>query len=459
MATPHEALLPETSRALLHRLATAQADGRAPAMTAAVLRDGHPVWTASRGTVAGAPPDPDTQYRIGSLTKTFVALLVMRLREEGRLHLTDPIERHLPDTGLGDVTIAHLLSHTAGIASESAGAWWERTPGDLRPTLADALGKHPGLHPAGRLFHYSNPGYGVLGALVERMRGEPWGVVLRREVLEPLGMTRTTLMPQAPHASGWAVHPWADVLLPEPAEDAGVMAPAGQLWSTAADLCRWAAFLTDGDDRVLPAASVAQMRTPVSPPQSDSPEGSYGLGMQVLRVDGRSLVGHSGSMPGFLAMLWISVPDRLAGIMLANATSGPLMNAATVDLLRIVTDREPTIPEEWRPLPAFDPDLLALTGAWYWGTSGYGLRLGAERAVELVPLAARGRRSRFRPVGADTWIGLDGYYTGETLLVVREADGRVSHLDLGTFVLTRGVYEPGAVVPGGVDPAGWRPAG
>ena len=80
-------------------------------------------------------------------------------------------------------------------------------------------------------------------------------------------MARTTLSPEAPHARGFAVHPWADVMQLEPAEATGLMAPAGELWSTAEDLCRFAAFLLDGDDRVLPAATLAEMRAPASPPR------------------------------------------------------------------------------------------------------------------------------------------------------------------------------------------------
>ena len=86
------------------------------------------------------------------------------------------------------MTIAQLLSHTAGLASEADGPWWERTPGHLRPELASILGPEPGRHPAGRLFHYSNPGYALLGALVGELRGQAWHEVLRQEILEPLGM-------------------------------------------------------------------------------------------------------------------------------------------------------------------------------------------------------------------------------------------------------------------------------
>jgi D-alanyl-D-alanine carboxypeptidase len=403
-------------------------------------------------------PDDDVQYRIGSLTKTFVAVLVLRLRDEGALSLTDPLERHLPGTPApaGRLTVAQLLAHTSGLASETPGPWWERTPGARRPRLSDVLGEQPLRHPAGSRFHYSNPGFALLGALVERLRGEPWGEVLRREVLEPLGMRRTTLLPQAPHAGGFAVHPWADVMLPEPLEDTGVMAPAGQLWSTTADLCRWAVLLTRGDPAVLAPETLAEMRRPASEPDGDDWTSAYGLGLQVRRQDGGVLHGHTGSMPGFLAALWVSEADDLAAVVLTNATSGIPIGTLAADLVGIVAEREPRLPEPWRPLPEADPELLALTGPWYWGPSALVLRLGADRALELTPVGASGRGSRFRAEADGTWTGLDGYYAGEVLRVVRGEGGAVSHLDIGSFVLTRAPYEPGGTIPGGVDPGGWR---
>ena len=452
-------LFAATSRALLHRIATGQADGRAPSLVGAVVRDGETVWSAGRGNVDGSEPTSYTQYRIGSISKSFVAVLVMRLRDEGRLDLADPLGKHLPGTDpfpreIGDLRIAELLAHTSGLASESAGAWWERTPGQA--DIAEALGQQPMRLPSGRQFHYSNPGYGVLGALVERLRGEPWGVVLQREVLDPLAMTRTTLMPQAPHARGWAVHPWADVVLPEPAEDARAMGPAGQLWSTADDLCRWAAFLAAGDDAVLGADTLAEMRRPASPIGEEPWTGGYGLGLQLLRTNGRMLSGHTGSMPGFVATVWVSVKERLAGLAMANATSGPTVGLIAADLIRIVAEHEPPIPEPWQPAGDVDPQLLALTGPWYWGAHPFALYLRADRGLQIKPLTATGRGSRFRAEGDGTWTGLDAYYLGEKLRVIRDADGTVTHLDIGTFVFTRGPYEPAGPVPGDVDPDGWR---
>ncbi|MFJ4930996.1 serine hydrolase domain-containing protein [Streptomyces sp. NPDC088736] len=458
MTTPQEELLPATRRALSHRIAVAQADGRAPSLVAALVRGGRTVWHGSRTSVDGHGPDENVQYRIGSITKTFTAVLVLRLRDEGLLDLGDPLEKHLPGTGAGEATIAQLLAHTAGLAAETPGPWWERTPGSLRPELADVLGEQPFLHPAGRLHHYSNPGYTLLGALVEEMRGAPWEEVLRREVLEPLGLHRTSGQPQAPHAGGWAVHPWADVMMPEPAEDLGRMAPAGQLWSTTGDLARFAAFLAEGDARVLSAESVREMRTPAAPPgAAELASGdSYGLGMQVLRREGRTLAGHSGSLPGFLAALVIGVQDDVSAVVLANCTSGPRPLTLAADLVGIVAEAEPRFPEPWRPAREIDPSVLEMTGPWYWGTQACALHVTADGTVELGPLAGGGRGSRFRPNADGTWTGLDGYYTGELLRAVRRPDGSLSHLDLGSFVFTRQPYDQGAPVPGGVDPEGWR---
>ncbi|MEE4541080.1 serine hydrolase domain-containing protein [Streptomyces sp. V4-01] len=449
-------MLPATRRRLTHRVAAAQAQGRTPSLVAAVVRDGQTVWTGSASMIEGHAPDADTQYRIGSITKTFVAVLVMRLREEGRLDLADPVTRHLPETAelVGEVTVGQLLAHTSGLASETPSPWWERTPGALRPELADVLGAAPAKHGPGRRHHYSNPGYALLGALVERLRGAPWGDALRAEVLDPLGMHRTTLLPQAPAAGGFAVHPWADVMVPETVEETGRMAPAGQLWSTAADLARWAAFLASGHDAVLKAAVVEQMRLPAAPPEATDPEGGYGLGLQLLRRDDRDLAGHTGSMPGFLAAVWVSPADGLGALALTNCTAGPAVSALAADLLAITAEAEPRFPTAWRPAEDIDQDLLDLAGPWYWGTAGFALRVRSGRELHLGPLTGPGRGSRFHVEHDGTWTGREGYYAGETLRAVRREDGSVSHLDLGSFVFTREPYDSAAPIPGGFP--GWN---
>ncbi|WJK40095.1 hypothetical protein O7608_27340 [Solwaraspora sp. WMMA2056] len=142
--------------------------------------------------------------------------------------------------------------------------------------------------------------------------------------------------------------------------------------------------------------------------------------------------------------------------MLANVTSGPQVDDIAADLVKIVADREPAIPPPWRPAAGVDLTLLDLTGPWYWGPRPVAIRLLGDGTLQLTPIGKAGRGTRFRSNGDDTWAGIDGFYAGETLRVVRDATGAVDHLDLGTLILTRGPYEPASAVPGGVDPAGWR---
>src|SRR4051794_20599917 len=270
-----EPVLPTTARRLLARTARAQRDGRAPSLVAGVVRDGGLAWSAGRGAVA--EPHTDVQYRLGSISKTVTAIVVMRLRDEGRLGLDDPLERHLPGTPLGDRTVGQLLSHLAGAAAESPGGWWERVPGGSLEDLR--LREEHAVLGAARRFHYSNLGFGLLGELVARHRGRPWADVVRDEVLAPLGMTRTTPRPQQPAAAGTAVHPWADVVLPEPEHHAGVMAAAGQLWAPLADLARFAVFLLGDTGDVLDAATLEEMTVPAGVDSSAPGWSAYGLGL------------------------------------------------------------------------------------------------------------------------------------------------------------------------------------
>lgn len=117
---------------------------------------------------------------------------------------------------------------------------------------------------------------------------------------------------------------------------------------------------------------------------------------------------------------------------------------------------EPPLPPAWRPVSGVREDLPALTGDWYWGPAPFRLRLLADDWLDLAPATGGDRASRFRPTGRDTWVGLDGYYAGETLRLVRDPGGQPSHFDLATFVFTRRPYETGRPIPGGVDEAGWH---
>jgi len=439
---PGGGLLPATARHLLARTARAQRESRAPGLVAGVVRDGALVWWAARGEVA-APPT-DVQHRLGSITKSLTAVAVLRLRDEGLLALDDPLEAHLPGTPAGSRTVFQLLSHTAGLTAESPGPWWERTPGGGLSELG--LGPEHLPLGAGR-HHYSNLGYGLLGELLAALRGRPWADVVRDEVLLPLGMTRTTPRPDGLVATGWAVHPWADVLHPEPEHFHGAMAPAGQLWSTLADLGRFAAFLLGDTGDVLDPATLEEMTLAAGVDSSAEGWSAYGLGLQVLRAGRRTLIGHGGSMPGFLAGVFV---DRAAGdgaLMLRNATTGA-DGGLLPDLLDLLEGHDPALGGTWRPEPATVD--LALLGAWYWGPAPYVLRLQDDGLLHLGGLGRPGRSSRFARRADGTWVGLDGYFTGEVLQVTADL------LVLATFVFTRTPYDPAQPVPGGVDERGWR---
>ena len=291
----------------------------------------------------------------------------MRLRDEGLLDLNDPLEQHVPGTPFGAATVAQLLSHTSGLTSESPGLWWERTPGADWDALAGSLAEGATKHRPGARFHYSNVGYGVLGELVARHRGKGWLSVLDEEILGPLGMTRTTPHPVGAHADGFAVHPFADILLPEPSPDAGAMAPAGQLWSTATDLGRWTAFLGGHGGGVLAPDTIEEMRTMVTVDDTDVWTTGFGLGLMLVRYRGRRLAGHTGSMPGFLAVTLVDPVAQTGALVLTNSTSGVGITQLCLDLITTTDELEPRLPAEWEP-SAVDPDAA-----------------GADRALALGP--------------------------------------------------------------------------
>ena len=207
---------------------------------------------------------------------------------------------------------------------------------------------------------------------------------------------------------------------------------------------------------MLAAKTLAEMRAPASPPGDDAWASGYGLGLQLFRHDGRVFYGHSGSMPGFLATLCVSPADGLGGIALANATSGPDIAGIAIDLVRIVADHEPRVPARWKPLPDVEAGPARADRPVVLGTPALPAAAARRPRPGALARGGRGRASRFRAEPDGTWTGLDGYYAGETLLLVRGADNTVDHLDLGSFVFTREPYELEAPLAARPDPEGWR---
>jgi len=429
----------DTADALERDLALVQSRDRLPSVGAGVVRGGTLIWHGRRGAAVGDEGGGigdglDVQYRIGSLTKTMTAVLVLQCRDEGLLGLDDPLHAHQVDCPWPDTSLRQLLSHAGGLPAEPSGPWWERHDDSVLAALPARLDGQPlALEPASHL-HYSNVGYALLGAVVERVRRAPWPEVLRARVLEPLGMRRTTYLPTAPHAQGWSVHPWSGRLHTEPHTDTGAMAPAGQLWSTVPDLGHWAAFwLHPGP--VLDPSTAEEMQVPAAAQPGDV-GASYGLGLSVDDSAGRRRFGHGGSMPGFVAGLLVDPGERTAAVTVANGTTGGV-GPLTATLLDTLHEYEPTPAPTWEPETELD-GADELLGHWFWGNTPF--TVVVRGSVLRLDSTNPGRCSRFVRAGEDVWRGLDAYFTGETLRVVRDHAHVPHRLDLATYDLRRHPY-------------------
>src|SRR4051794_33949901 len=210
------------------------------------------------------------------------AALVLALRDDGRVALDDLLYRHLPGTPIGGVTLRQLLGHNSGLQREPDGDWWERSAGtDIEKFLA-ALAPDKVAYPPYRAYHYSNLAYGLLGAVLTRATGVSWRDLLAERLLNPLHMRRTSYHATEPFARGYVVHPWNGTLREEPRHDAGAMAPAGQLWSTATDLVRrgasspergWRAGAASDDQPTRAHLQRAELRYADAQPQRRRPIG------------------------------------------------------------------------------------------------------------------------------------------------------------------------------------------
>ncbi|PZF88099.1 serine hydrolase domain-containing protein [Micromonospora endophytica] len=431
-------LRPDTARQIDTLVADAQSHGHVPSLAVGVVRDGRLTHLAAAGT--RPQPDADLQYRIGSITKTMTAVLVMQERDAGRLALDDPLRRHLPEAAAaGPVTLRQLLGHAGGLQREPDGPWWERNEGVDLTTLLQGFSTAKIAYPPYRAFHYSNLAYGLLGGALEHITKTPWPQLLRERILDPLGLDRTTYAATEPYAPGYVLHPWHDTAREEPRTDTRAMAAAGQLWSTVADLARWAAFLADPDPAVLAPSTLDEMCAPVILTDLDSWRGAYGLGIELIRDGDRVYAGHGGSMPGYGAMLMVHRPSRTGVVGFANAytfRSGGLRPLSR-QILTQVLEAEPTPARPWRPADAAPPaDVAALTGRWWW--MGIALDIGSDAATgELVAVTSSGKVSRYAPAGPDRWRGVGGEENGEVLAVRRDDTGTPVALDIATFVFTR----------------------
>ncbi|NUO91600.1 MAG: beta-lactamase family protein [Dermatophilaceae bacterium] len=427
-------------RELLGRVVAAQRSWRAPGVSVGVVRDGALVWSTHVGSARlgtePTPADDDTQFMIGSVTKTFTALAVMSLRDEGRLSLDDTLDAYVPGSRHARVPLRQMLAHASGLQREPVGNIWESLEAPERDAFLAGVEEAEQVLPPHHAFHYSNLAYGLLGQVVERVTGQEWEAVVRERVLEPLGMTRTGLTPADDRAHGYQVDPYAGTAREEPLFTLNATAPLGGLWSTVADMARYAAYVAAPDDRVVRPETVDEMCRPLIMTDVDGWAGAYGLGFGMGRRGDRVFVGHGGAMPGFLTGLRVRRKEGVGAIVFANATSGALTLALATDLVEAVVDAEPSVHAAWVP-EVEQPALTELLGLWWSEGSPltFFVRGGQlwSRLSDDDPLS----ETRYAAEGTDRYRAVEGRERGEVLEVVRAGDGTVEKLYFATYAVTR----------------------
>jgi D-alanyl-D-alanine carboxypeptidase len=286
----------------------------------------------------------DTSMAIASITKTFIAALILQLAEEGALDLDAPFGTYFTDAPRSKTaSIRQLLSHTSGIYNyfenprygKAAGAWLQSAPSGLnsrehRWTYDEIMGLvKAGYCKPGKCYHYSNTNFVILGQIAEAVGGKPLHKQLRERFFEPLGMRHTVFQPEerprgeAAHGhwflgASYSDHTRGSRFVPFMAA-ASVADAAGAIASTAGDLAIWADALYGG--KVLSDASLDQMTTFLLP-------GTYGLGTDVASFAGNRGHGHRGGLRGFESSMWHFPGDGVTVVLLSNrgnwVTDGPM---------------------------------------------------------------------------------------------------------------------------------------
>jgi CubicO group peptidase (beta-lactamase class C family) len=439
--------LPKPTRRALDRLAVEkQSEDRVPGLMAGVGRSGTLLWSRGVGSAdlarAGQPPDPDTQFDIASNTKTFVAVAVMALRDEGRLTLDDTVDRHVPESTHGAVTVRELLAHVSGMQREPVGDVWDTLEFPDREQLVTGWNAAERILPAHNVHHYSNLGYAVLAEVVARLDGvDDWFESVRRRILDPLGMTRTSLGRKGGNQAGrYYTPPWTDVPAVEPEIDPLSFSAAGGMASTLTDLAKWGAFVADPDAEVLSRDTLEEMCEPVVTADPSWSQ-AWGLGFHLVRHADRLWVGHTGGHPGTISGVFTHRESATTGVVLMNNTgaTAPATFAATV-AGRVVDDLPPE-PEPWVPGESVPPELEPLLGQWFSEGVEFVFSVRQGRLEAQVRRAPKGTPSSvFEPDGPDAFRTVSGRERGERLRVRRDGEGRVVAMNWATYIFTRRPY-------------------
>lgn len=300
---------------------------RIPGLSIAVARDGQILRAGGYGfsnLETGAQAGADTVYKMGSLSKQFLAAGLLVLVQDGKVGLDDPVNKYLPDVpeAWNPITVRNLLTHTSGIARDSPAFDPLKSQSDdevVRGVYSQPLQFSPGSR-----FAYSNINYYCVAEIIQKASGMPWPDFISSRIFAPAGLTSTrTTTPTdiVPHrANGYETSVGkvknADVWI--------ALRPSGAFLSTVLDLAKWNNALDSG--KILTAATRAQMWTPVR--LTDGTMHGYGFGWFLDEINGHRRVHHSGGVPGFVCEMEMFPDDRLTVIVMANIGNRDLEDMA-----------------------------------------------------------------------------------------------------------------------------------
>jgi CubicO group peptidase (beta-lactamase class C family) len=403
----------------LDRLLQERQADRLPSVAAAVVRKGEQVWANAVGCAdydEARDATPDTQYRIGSITKTFTAIAIMQLRDAGALDLDDRLEQHLEGIANGTPTIRRMLCHLSGLQRE-AGEMFVTGESPTEEELIAAMSEVEYVLGPGQAHHYSNLAFALLGQVVARKSGLAYTQYVDERIIGPLALTRTSWLPRPPRAQGYLVDEYARTVWKEPETDLAGTSAAGQLWSTVEDLGRWATFLARGADGVLDAKTNEEMWFPQLMYFPHDWTLGWGLGLMLFNHEGTIYGGHGGAMAGHLAGVYVDRKTQTGAAALTNSGTRGDMDLFAVTLAARARELWPEPIEVWRPEQEPPDDVRPLLGRWWSEGSEFVFWWEGEalRAKVVGTPAGRGETTFERD--GDGWRAAAGRERGERLRV------------------------------------------
>lgn len=426
---------------LCHRAALERLKSGVPSVVLGTSRAGSVLDVAAAGwsdVEAGMAAAPAVGYRIGSITKTFTAALLLELVEEGVVGLDDRVDEYLPDTALGAVSLRALLAHAGGVQREAPVDMWESMRGPDEFELRRALRRAELVDRPWTRWHYSNLGYAVIGLVVGQVTGSRCAELIDERLIDPLGLRDTVWTRPDGAAVGYRLDPYTDGVHPEPVMDQGAVGVGGQLWCTVTDLLSWGHALTGGRPDVLSPFVVDAMHTVQVMVDASAWTTGWGLGLILDRRGERVVAGHTGAMPGFVAALSLDRATASVAVALSNVTRGVAAGTLADDLLDelIASAPQPEPPNLEKETSAVPVDVADLLGRW-WSEADETVFTWRRGALHARLVSAPASESRFEQLGPDDFRAVTGRFAGERLRVRRNGLGEPEVLVWATYPFTR----------------------